>query len=652
MITVIRTRILIFILMVVALISSLSLADTSSPTSNPQHNQHLLNTDIRVFIELVAKATGARFVLDPEVRGEVSVVLPANVPEKKLKELFFTVLNIHGYATVKIGDSIKIAPATSIKPLETFLLDDLHDGNNTVLSERVTELIVIDHVSADTLITLLEPVVPEGAFLSSVSTSNAILVADTREHINKLRALIAVLDTTNPQIPKLFNLQYVNAADVQAMLNEYLTNIEDLGTTAKPLIVVDGRANSILIAASDAVLRQAGRLIDQLDVAGREAEPVITKAVYLQFGDAERLQGMLTTLLEDSAKDNLLVVADTAINALILKGTRQQIHQAEQAISQLDVRQAQVLVEVIVAEISSTTAAEIGVQWALSQGDFNALTSFNGSGANLIELRDNPAAIGNGFSLGLGSFTNKALNVGALIRALAKDANTNIISTPSLLTLDNQPAKIVVGQNVPFVTGQYAQSGDGGSASSPFQTIKRQDVGLTLNIKPKISASGAIRLDIEQEISSVSAQSNQATDIVTNKRAIKTQVIAGHRDLVILGGLIDDNLQETAEKVPLLGDLPIVGQAFKYRRSSLVKRNLMVFIRPTIVMDDAILNQETHAKYEAIRQLQLQVQGNDLLEHAQVSLPTLVNNAEQQVLKEAVIQKAREQEKNNQSPDW
>jgi len=245
------------------------------------------------------------------------------------------------------------------------------------------------------------------------------------------------------------------------------------------------------------------------------------------------------------------------------------------------------------------------VQWALGTNNIVGATSFGASGSNLIQLKANPLSLGSGLSVGVGQFAADQLGIGALLRALASDASTNIISTPSLLTMDNQQAEIVVGQNVPFITGQYASTGSGETPSSPFQTIKRQDVGVRLQIKPQINQGDAISLEILQEISSLAPSTVSAADIVTNKRSIQTTVIANDGDLIILGGLIDDNLQESSEKVPLLGDLPILGAAFRYKKSTMVKRNLMVFIRPTIVRDAAVLAAASHGKYTLLRTQQL-----------------------------------------------
>ena len=620
-----------------------------SPVVNANQTTQMTQMNLPLFVETVGKLTGNNFILDPNMSGQISVMMPTGIDESELYNFFLAVMEVHGYAPVAVGNSTKIIPIGSIKPIDGVPLTRPHAMANA----RDTQVIPVDNVAVVKLVATLQPLISNGAYISAAEIANALIISDSQQNIARLKVLIADLDRPNKQQPAYISLQHAKVENVKNVLTNFFASQHPANS---PVVLADEASNSLIITADHALLAKAKDLIQQLDIPPPPPAPLVSKAIYLQYSEAERVGGLLKELLvkdvEDNTLNDLKIVADVAMNAIFLQGKEEQITAATKFVAQLDVRQAQVLVEVIIAEISATKAAEIGVQWALAQGDLKALTSFSGTGPSLVELKSNPASIGNGFSVGIGNFTNTGLNVGALIRALAKDANTNIISTPTLLTLDNQEAQIVVGQNVPFITGQYSSSGGnndaGGGPASAFQTIKRQDVGLQLKIKPKISATGAIKLDIEQEVSSISHQSNQASDIITNKRSLKTQVIADHQDLIILGGLIDDNLQETSEKVPLLGDLPIIGKAFKYSKSALVKRNLMVFLRPTIVMDEAILNNISHSKYEAIRQSQLQAYSNDLLPEAVPSLEILLRKEQQQQQKTT----PPSTELPSQQPDW
>jgi general secretion pathway protein D len=307
----------------------------------------------------------------------------------------------------------------------------------------------------------------------------------------------------------------------------------------------------------------------------------------------------------DTAPVLISVQAEIDTNALVITAPEAVLQPILSVIKQLDVRRAQVLVEAIIAEISSSKAAELGVQWALGADSLAGTTSFGASGSNIIQLTANPLSVGSGFTLGVGQFGAGQLGIGALLRVLASDASTNIISTPSLLTMDNQEAEIVVGQNVPFVTGQYSSTGSGSTPNAPFQTIKREDVGLRLKIKPQINQGDAISLEIFQEISSIAPSSASASDIVTNKRSIKTTVIANDGNLIILGGLIDDTVIKVQQKVPFLGDIPFMGALFRSNSSRRIKQNLLVFIRATIIRDPELSRDLSQKKYNFMRDIQL-----------------------------------------------
>jgi len=436
--------------------------------------------------------------------------------------------------------------------------------------------------------------------------------------------MVRRIDQPLEQTLEMVKLKHASAGEVVSIINSLNLNSSTPAadaTSTNKLVVADQRTNTIIINAASDLLPRLRALIAHLDAPVAQMTGN-TKVVYLHYSQAELLAPIIremaaahTSTDEADKADNtpqvlISVQAEPDINALVITAPDAALQSMLAVIKQLDVRRAQVLVEAIIAEISSSKAAELGVQWALGTNNIVGATSFGASGSNLIQLKANPLSLGSGLSLGVGQFAADQLGIGALLRALSSDASTNIISTPSLLTMDNQQAEIVVGQNVPFITGQYASTGSGETPSSPFQTIKRQDIGVRLQIKPQINQGDAISLEILQEISSLAPSTTSAADIITNKRSIQTTVIANDGDLIILGGLIDDNLQESSEKVPLLGDLPILGAAFRYKKSAMVKRNLMVFIRPTIVRDAAVLEAASHGKYTLLRTQQL-LQSND-----------------------------------------
>ena len=583
---------------------------------------NLKNADIHSLIETVALATGKNFIVDPRVQGKVTVISSTAVSADEIYQVFLSVLDVHGFIAAPTGSSTKILPK-----INTRLSGEVTEVSNSLPTGDaiVTQVMVVQHVPAVQIVPVIRPLLPPEAHLAAYLPTNMLILSDTARNAKRIWDMVRRIDQPLEQSLEVLQLKHASAAEVVGIINSLglnpnVTTGEAIAKT--PILIADQRPNSIILNAGAALLPRLRALIAHLDAPVAQMTGH-TKVVYLHYSKAEELAPLLADMSsvrpaseEDTSGDQapiqISVQAEPGINALVITAPDAAMASMLAVIKQLDVRRAQVLVEAIIAEISSSKAAELGVQWALSNGGLAGGTNFGASGSSLVQLRANPLSLGSGLSLGVGTFGSGA-GIGALLRALASDASTNIISTPSLLTMDNQEAEIVVGQNVPFVTGQYSSTGSGSTPSSPFQTIKRQDVGLRLKILPQINQGDAISLDILQEISSIAPSTVSAADIVTNKRSIQTKVIANDGDLIILGGLIDDNLQEVSEKVPFLGDLPVFGAAFKYKKTQLVKRNLMVFIRPTVVRDAAVLEAASHGKYQLLRTQQLLRSNQDIM---------------------------------------
>ena len=577
---------------------------------------NLKNADIHSLIETVALATGKNFIVDPRVQGKVTVISSSAVSADELYQVFLSVLDVHGFIAAPSGSSVKIVPKINarISGAVTEISNRQSPGDNIV-----TQVMAVKHVPAVQIVPVIRPLLRQEAHLSAYVPTNMLILSDTARNAKRVWDMVRRIDKPLEQSLEIVQLKHATATEVVGIINSLGLNpnvATGEPTSGSPIVIADQRTNVIIINAGSDLLPRLRALIAHLDAPVAEMTGN-TKVVYLHYAKAELLAPIIKDMataqvlsqdadVADDAPPALISVqAEAGTNALVITAPDAALQSMLGVIKQLDVRRAQVLVEAIIAEISSSKAAELGVQWALGTNNIVGATSFGASGSNLIQLKANPLSLGSGLSVGVGQFAADQLGIGALLRALASDASTNIISTPSLLTMDNQQAEIVVGQNVPFITGQYASTGSGETPSSPFQTIKRQDVGVRLQIKPQINQGDAISLEILQEISSLAPSTVSAADIVTNKRSIQTTVIANDGDLIILGGLIDDNLQESSEKVPLLGDLPILGAAFRYKKSTMVKRNLMVFIRPTIVRDAAVLAAASHGKYTLLRTQQL-----------------------------------------------
>ena len=564
--------------------------------------------DIGLFIETVADITQKNFVVDPRVKGQVTVISNEAMSKTAVYDVFLSVLDVHGFVALPEGEAVKIVPNINSR------FSGAGTGDGIVSGALVTQIIQVKKARAGELVPLLRPLLPLETHFASLESSNQLVISTTQHHVNRISNLVKRLDIQGQTHSQVVMLQNANAVEVEALLSRLQQT--PAGTTlAGVAVVADERSNSLILMQSVAIGAAIFEVIEDLDrpVAQALVASQQVKVLYLKYADAQKLapmveqvaQGGLVAAQTGEPAAFISVQADSQLNALIIAAPVSLMFTLENLVDQLDVRRAQILVEAVIAEVSSKHAAELGMQWALAGNGVSGITSFSDN--SLVNLYANPLAVGSGITLGIGTLMNGGgQGMAGILRALTSDADTNIVSTPSIVTLDNEEAEIVVGQNVPFVTGQYNNASDNSSSTAkPFQTIQRENVGVKLKILPKINHGDSISLSISQEVSSLSSQSISASDVVTNTRTIKTNVIAGDQDLIVLGGLIDDQMVDTTEKIPFLGDLPVLGAAFRYRKSNLAKRNLVVFIRPTIVRDDSMLESLSHRKYQFLRAKQI-----------------------------------------------
>ena len=416
-------------------------------------------------------------------------------------------------------------------------------------------------------------------------------------------------------------LEHASASELVRIVNQ-LDKADAKSSGNKLKMVADDRTNSILLSGDKTARLRIRALISHLDtpldIGGN------TQVIYLRNAVAKDLVAVLTGISQAKGKTagqaanaqqgKVNIQADENTNALVITAPPELFRSLRSVIQKLDVRRAQVKVETVIADVSSDASRELGVQWgaagAPGSNDPVGIISFN-QGRDIQGILSSPPSVSDGLNLGFGKFTEGAFRFAGLIRALAADANTNVLSTPTLVTMDNEEAEIVVGQNVPFLTGQYTSTGTGSTPSNPFSTVERQDVGITLKIKPQINEGNAIKMDVVQEVSSI-APSSVGVDLITNKRSIKTSVMIEDDQALVLGGLIKDDLLESEQRVPGLGDIPIVGWLFKYKKIQKIKTNLMVFMHPTILKDSATTAAVTNDKYSFMRAKQLELRNDGL----------------------------------------
>ncbi|MDH5765879.1 MAG: type II secretion system secretin GspD, partial [Gammaproteobacteria bacterium] len=589
---------------------------------------NLKEADIRALISTVSRFTGKNFIVDPRVKAKVTVVSSKTMSENEVYEVFLSVLQVHGYAAVPVGNIIKIVPEVNAKQGPLPLVRNSRSGGD----ELVTRVITLDYVPAAQLVPILRPLVPQQGHLAAYNPTNTLIITDHAANIKRLTAIIRTIDKPESDELEIIPLKHASANELVRILNSLhgKTGAATTPQTKQITLAADERTNSILMTGERSERLKIRATIAHLDTPLEDGGN--THVIYLNYAKAEDMVKILTGVEKSQnqapgAKGKVAtapnrtpadIQADEATNAIIITAGPDVVRRMKAIIRQLDIRRAQVLVESIIAEISNNRGKEQSSQFVIAGKRSAAsapidqtdtapigISNFGGSAGIAGLFSANPlSAISDGMSIGVGS--DKGTRFAFLLKALNADAATNILSTPSIVTLDNQEAEIVVGQNVPFVTGSFTNTGTTGGATNPFQTIERKDVGITLKVTPQINEGDTIKLDIDQEISNIAASSASSTDVTTNKRTLKTSVLVEDGEILVLGGLIDDTMRDTVQKVPILGDIPLLGWLFRSHSTIKEKQNLMVFMRPSILRDKHSAMQQTHEKYNYLRAQQIQ----------------------------------------------
>ena len=608
-------------------------AFTAEPAQADQYELNFTDTDINAVITAVAKLTGKNFIIDPRVKGKVTVITHRSMSKDEVYEVFQSMLKVHGFAAVPGKSSIKIVPEVNAKQdtIKTITQKDLPDGD-----ELVTKVIQIRHVTAAQLVPILRPLVPQRGHLAAYPQSNVLIISDSAGNIARLSTIVRRIDQSVNQEIEVMPLEHAVASDVVRVVTQLHRGAKDKATFT---IVADDRTNSVLLGGDRGERLRLRAIISHMDIPLELTGN--TQVVYLRYANATDLVQVLTDVSKTVTKgpggktagtaatttSDVNIMADENTNALIINAPPGVMRTLRGVINRLDIRREQVHLEAVLAEVSYTKASELGVQWAFDgsdggteNGPIGVLNFSTFAPPGLAGLLTDPPQIGDGLSLGIGRFEDGELTLGVLVRALAGDGDTNILATPSIVTMDNEEASIIVGQNVPFLTGSYTTTT--GDATNPFQTIERQDVGITLKITPQINEGNTVKMAILQEISSLTAAST-SVDVITSKREITTNVMVEDDQILVLGGLIDDQVRETQAKIPGLGDIPVLGWLFKYKKAEKIKQNLMVFIHPTILRDEAQQSRITGEKYNFIRQKQIADREEGMLLFKDTELPIM-----------------------------
>ena len=585
------------------------LANAQEATAQPNYR----DADITEVVEAMGQATGRNFVLDPQVRGaKVTLVTSVPLTVEAYYQAFLSMLSVHGIVAVPSGPVIRLSPDRTLR-----ILSGVPPGE-TANDELQTRVLPVANVDAQTLVPILRPLLSPGAHLAAHAPTNVVILSDRGSNLDRVERVVKRIDLRNDQPIEIIQLEYARARDLVRVLSE----IGEASGASYNLAVADDRTNSILLGGETTRRLELRVLVAHLDTLLVEGGN--TRVRYLNYANAESLAGKLSEQFADEGdqENKIQVSADEDTNALIIDAPPGTLRRMLSVVDQLDIRRAQVLVEVLIAEINAERANQLGVNWAAYDPKrVLGSTDFPASGSSLRELVAGSLsdtdqgralagqALGPGAGFAVGRVREEGLSFAALISAVENTAGANILGTPMLVTLDNQKAEFNVGQTVPFITGSYAGSGINPSGADgqirPFTTVNRGDVGLRLIITPQINQGDAVRLEIQQELSELAPSVAGAVDLVTNTRAISTAVIVEDGGTLVLGGLIQEKVRENRQAVPLLGRLPLIGGLFRASSESREKTNLMLFIRPTILRDSAQADAATNAKYNYLRRQQL-----------------------------------------------
>ena len=592
---------------------------------------NLKNADIREFVTQVSAITGKSFIIDPRVKGDVTVISNVNMDEESVYQLFLSVLQVHGFAAVSAGSAIKIVQTVLAK--QSSNPDDFVDDLES--QELVTRVITVTNAPSEEMVKVLRPLIPQYGHIAALSEPNVLIISDHASNINRLVEIINRVDIADSLEVAIINLKEAWVEDMVKLLEELAP--DQIGKSAKGpnriSIVASERTNSLVIKGERYTLVRVKALVDQLDVPANRSGTI--KVIQLSHSDATKMAEILSNLISSKSKsseDSMVEVsiqADEAINALVIRADPSNMIDLIGIIESLDVRRMQVLIEAAIVEVTSDFSQQLGSELAI--GDASAgttplgLTAPSGTLAQILQGLAAPAgaitapsSLGESPLIAGGKVSATGTSFAFIVKALAANSDVNLLSTPSITTMDNEEAKIVVGKNVPFRTGSTVTGSQG--TTNPFTTIQREDVGLTLEVTPHINSDSLVRLLIHQEVSEVDASSltvigsEAAADLITNIRTIDTTILVENEEVIILGGLIRDKETQAESRVPLLGSIPGLGALFRSRTKNIEKQNLLVFLRPTVLTSGADVAAASERKFNRIFEVEIEGNGRNTAE--------------------------------------
>jgi general secretion pathway protein D len=643
-----KPRVVAVLLLAALLVSAtLPAAPQEKSQDGPTITPNYKDADLSQIIQAVSEVTGKNFIIDPRVNAKVTMLSATPMSPAAFYEAFLSVLQVYGYVAVPAGKVIKIIPNADQRVVPA---NDLPASVSATSDEIVTQIISMKNVSAAQLVPILRPLIPQYGQLAAYAAGNMLIISDRASNVSRIVRIVERMDESGDEPIEVIALHNASAADVVRIVNSLNQGGQGAeGAAAAAKIVADDRTNSILLTGEKSQRLKLKALIINMDTP--LATGGDTQVRYLRYADAEKIADKLKGQASASAKAqggpptagtggggasnvdaSVTIWADVSTNALIITAPPKIMRSLMAVIDKLDIRRAQVQVEAIIVEIDVNKSANIGVQWLLDGGNSYGygVTNLPGSGTSIVDLAASAlaatgaatgitgtttgttttglssATVGTGATFALGKYNSTTgRGFAALIQALRSDGSSNIISTPSLITMNNEEAEVKVTQEIPLITGSYSSATASVSGTtSPFTTIQREEVGTILKVTPHINEGNSVQLKIEQEDSSPGAKLANSADISTNKRSIKTTVLIEDGGVIVLGGLMSDTVLESEDRVPGLGSIPLIGNLFKSRSGSRQKKNLLVFIRPTILRDADATETTSESQYNELRQQQ------------------------------------------------
>ncbi len=568
------------------------------------------NVDVRAVTQDIARFAKKTIILDPRVKGKVTIFSDSLLDQEQVWQVYLRTIQVNGFSAINEGNIVRIIPEN----------EATRDSNDqTQNADYVTKIFLLENRTAGELLPMLKPITGRQAHLSSITSINSIILVDRKSNVDRVEILLKELDrddTAKISIIKLNNLSSVEAVRILDKLK-----LQSNPTINNFIAIPFTQSNSVILSANKIVSRNVESTLKILDEDVQNDGTVAV--IYLKYAKADEVASIINTVstrfAAESDTQKPVVTYHGKTNSLIVSSEDSNLDLIRNLVAKIDIRRAQVLVEAIIVELSENAAKSLGIETIFSGSDDGTnipigITRFpDGNSPDLLAITGNSLEGGDdatlsaiatnsllntqGLVAGFGSLDSDGDSFVGIINAIAEDQNSNILSTPSIIAMDNEPASLVIGQEIPITTGESL----GSNNVNPFRTTARQEVGVKLSITPQINEGNSVILEIKQEVSGVAGALTGASDVITNKRTIETTVLVDNNQIIVLGGLIDDDIQETINRVPVLGNIPILGRLFRSSSKSVIRRNLTVFLRPKILADSKSVNQISLEKYNFIK---------------------------------------------------